>query len=303
MAFEYGNITIPDDLFQGVNGGSADREATLADLGRAVNTTLRDVQRLNQIREEYQAEQQRLDAERAVYAEAVVQGKLDTAAAAYAEKVKKFSREIVGAVSFIRDNIATVTRSQPFDVADAGFQAVLATITASGENLPLSAQLQFVKRYEANRAALALLRGVYKNYGYTSQPVEDAFREADKTINTQPLENILEAAVFADYRGEWKPPFVADVRAVYNFALKYGLNITENPYITELEQAAAKVEDAPRMAGADGATGYTAPTIREIVRQAVADIKAVEKDDPEAVQRIYQEAMLKISTQGRAKQA
>ena len=285
MAFEYGNITIPDDLFQGMDGGSADREATLADLGRAVNTTLRDVQRL--------------DAERAVYAEAVVQGKLDAAAAAYAEKVKKFSREIVGAVSFIRDNIATVTRSLPFDVADAGFQAVLATITASGENLPLSAQLQFIKRYEANRAALSLLR----DYGYTSQPVEDAFREADKTINLQPLENILEAAIFADYRGEWKPPFVADVRAVYTFALKYGLNVTENPYVTELEQAAAKVEDAPRMAGADGATGYTAPTIREIVRQAVADIKAVEKDDPEAAQRIYQEAKLKISTQGRAKQA
>ena len=78
--------------------------------------------------------------------------------------------------------------------------------------------------------------------------------------------------------------------------------MTENPYIAELERTAKKVEDVPGMVGRDG-VGYSAPTIREIVQQAVADIKAVEKDDPEAARRIYREALLKISTQGKAKQA
>lgn len=300
MAFEYGNVTIPDDIFQGVNGGRADREATMADLARAVNTTIRDVSRLNDINKEYQAEKQALEAERAIFAESVVNGRMEAAQARYMEKVKKFSAEIKDAVNFIRQNIAAVTRAVPFDVADAGFQSVLSTITASGENLPLSAQLQFIKRYQANRAALALLKGVYKNYGYTSQPVEEAFLEAEKTINLQPLENILEAAVFAEYRGEWKPPFTADLRAVYDFALKYGLNVTENPYVADLERAAADLEDVPDMVGQDG-VGRSAPTIREIVRQAVADIKAVEKEDPDAARRIYQEALLKISAQGRKK--
>ena len=93
----------------------------------------------------------------------------------------------------------------------------------------------------------------------------------------QPLDNIAEAAAFAQYRGSWSAPHLEDVKAVWNFGIKYGLNLMENPMITELKGMAAKYKNAA-----------------EIVNRAVKEIRNVEDTDPEAANKIYQEAVYRI---------
>ena len=67
------------------------------------------------------------------------------------------------------------------------------------------------------------------------------------------------------------------MKAVWNFGVKYGLNLMENPMITELKGMAAKYENAA-----------------EIVNRAVKEIQNVEDTDPEAANKIYQEAVYRI---------
>lgn len=252
-------------------------EVSFKELEKAANLILRDIATLNRMKKRHESDVAEIEAKRKVYAAEVVNRELAEAEANHTEQVKRFAGELLGAVDYVRENIGELTRNKPFDLAGQEFQSILATITASGAHLPPEMQLAFIRKFQDNKAALSLLRGVYKNNGYTSAAVEEAFREAENTINMQPLDNIAEAAAFAQYRGSWSAPHLEDVKAVWNFGVKYGLNLMENPMITELKGMAAKHENAA-----------------EIVNRAVKEIQSVEDTDPEAANKIYQEAVYRI---------
>ena len=112
----------------------------------------------------------------------------------------------------------------------------------------------------------------------------DAFKDAETTIDNGVLETISRAAGRAVYSGTWEPPMLHNARAVHEFAVRYGINTTENPLITELKETGQKV---------DG--------VKYIVRGAIDAITEAEADSPAEARRIFDEAMVRISAIGKRK--
>ena len=226
---------------------------SLIETQKNIRTVNKACKELSDTITEYNAEVERINGRRNIFAEGVINRELEEARGKYSEKMKKLATQGIEAVNSLWDN--QEIKSQKLDLSDSKLTTTISLIQQIGKNLEYNEVCDMVDGFKGNIPALKLIGKTLASNGneYAAKYCNELCRTPNE-FNYEEISRAFGAVVYgSDPLRSWHSP-VYYLPRINDMAKRFGIDEGENPYLEELRAlcAASGGDETARKALAEG---------------------------------------------------